>query len=157
MKSFVKILFSVCVILSFTIALSCGDDEPDTPTDNRSAQEIATDTLTSVTWSVANGGQVSYENSDVTTDYPNLTISFSATNYNSTNSEGLFNASGTWNWADGTTNSVIDLNDSDKSELTIITLNNTTFRFRFRQLNDAGGTRAGIDGLAGTYELTLTR
>jgi len=157
MKSFIKNLLALSVILSFAIALSCGDDEPDTPTDDRTAQQIATDSLTSATWTLANGGQVLYESSDVTEDYTGLTLTFTATGYSSTNSQGLIDAVGTWNWTDGTTNSTIDLNDSDKSEVTVITLNNSTFRFRFRQNNEVGGVAAGTDGLAGNYDLTLTR
>lgn len=167
MKSILKNLLALSLIVSFSIALSCGDDEPGGDGDNRSDQEIATDSLTSATWTLANGGSVLFDGADVSDEYVGLTMTFNvsttAANTYSTNNSGgpggqnpLFSAAGTWNWADGTTNNSLDLNDNDKSLVTVVTLNNTTFRFRFQQLNDSG-TAAGMDGLSGNYDITLTR
>lgn len=151
-----------CLLLIF----SCGDDDgPKGPT----AQETATQTLTSSDWSLANGGRVTLNSLDVTDLYTGMTVSFlfsSSTDvnpYGTTNSGGpngnnrLFDASGTWSWADGITASVIHLvEDNSKSNITITELTENRFSFSFQQLSNRS-TANGVEGLAGSYVVTLTR
>ena len=164
MKTQFKNYLYMIVVLCAVTALSCGGDDTPPPEDPRLAIQ---ETLTSSGWSLANGGSISHDGNNVTDQYTGFTASFTvstttANTYSTTNSGGpggqnrLFSASGTWTWADDTTTTMINLDDADKGTLTIVTLNETTFRFRFRQINNAG-TAAGIEGLAGEYDITLTR
>ncbi len=157
-SSFKKLLLSSLMVLS-VLALSCGDDDP--------PQDGETEILTRGPWSLANGGSIIWEGTDISEDYTGMTMTFTTGSgdthtYNSTNAgtteqTRLFRATGTWEWADTQTLTVIDFKESDKSLADVLLLTENTFRFRFTKADNAGGTAAGIDGLDGTYIITLTR
>jgi len=159
MKTQINTLLALMIMLSASLILSCGDDDPGDP------RQPVIETLTSSGWSLANGGSILFNNNDISNQYTGLTAAFSVGNtntYTTTNSGGpngqnqLFSASGTWDWADATTTDMINLDDATKGTLTILVLSETRFQFRFRQ-NSNSGSAAGIEGLAGDYNITLTR
>ena len=158
----------IAIVLGFVLILSCGDDDGPGDGDNRTPQQVATDSLTQGAWTLANGGSILFDNNDVSDQYTGFSATFNfnesgANNYTTLNSGGpsgqnqLFNASGTWEWANGTTNNLINLvGETDKGSLTVTELTTNRFAFRFQQLSDRG-TANGVDGLAGNYTITLTR
>lgn len=138
-----RIVLVMC-LLTITLSQSCGgDDGPTEP----SAQELAYEDLAG-NWQLES---ISLDNQDVILNYAGLILMFSTGSYTTQNAGDLFRASGTWQWADETTASRLNMDDG--KEITIQSLSATRIQFSFSQSGN-GGVAAGTGG---SYRLTLTK
>lgn len=83
-----RLAFSLIVLLSISLS-SCKDDETPSP----SAKDIATEKLIASTWKMT---KVTVDGVDQTSVYKDLTLTFTNTNYSSTNGKVIWPASGSW-------------------------------------------------------------
>ena len=83
-----RLVLSMIVLLSISLS-SCKDDETPQP----SAKDIATEKLTAATWKMT---KVTVDGVDQTSVYKDLTLTFTNTNYSSTNGKVIWPASGSW-------------------------------------------------------------
>ncbi len=103
-------VFSVLLVLSLVVFASCGDsggDDPGTPTET--AQQIAINRLTNGgPWTLGTSGTVTGPNGDVSADFTNFQIVFTATTYTTTGSVAEIWPNETANWSFAST----DANDA---------------------------------------------
>ena len=151
MKSSFKELLLLGLMAVFTLALSCGGDDPAEEMDERTAQEIATELLTAGTWSLANGGSVMMGNNDLSSEFMGLTMTFNTNSQYRSVSSRIFSNTGTWNWTDLMTDTQIQMFVSGVSPITISRVNETAFVFSFTLSNDIGSISRG------DYTIRLTR
>ncbi len=144
MKALYKYLIAILVL---SVGLSCGGD--DAPP---SVQEQAFERLSGA-WDLTQGGSIVVDGVDASLNYPGFTLSFTDGAFNTTNAGDLFDATGTWEWAD-TDAGTIQLGDGKL--ITIINLTETEFEFSF-QFNGTGGQANDIDGTAGNYVITVNK
>ena len=126
---------------------SCGDGdtEPDEPT----AQELTFENLAGQ-WNLPTTNGIVVDGVDRTLNYQGFRLSFTEGGYVTTNAGDLFQASGTWEWANETTTNQILLDDG--KNITIQSLTISQFNFTFIQLE--GGVRAGVEG---NYAITVNK
>ena len=137
-----KKLMICAIALSMFSLLGCGGgDEPET------AQQIASKKLPG-SWKLS-GGSIKVDGKDESNQYPGFTLSFTKTDYTTSNGGKLFKASGIWNWKDGKTDKLITLG---KKEITITELTESKLAFTF---TFAGASEAA--GIVGSYVVTLTK
>lgn len=102
-----KPLLSLLLIAIGFVILSCEKSEGPDPNKQKTNEELAVEKLTggsNITWTVANGGSVSKDDSPVTSDFASLEIrlisSASSRSYTST-PNSLFDQSGNWSFVGG--------------------------------------------------------
>ncbi len=144
MKAIYKYLIAILVL---TVGLSCGGD--DAPP---SVQEMAFERLAGA-WDLTQGGSIVVDGTDATLNFSGFTLSFTDGAFNTTNAGDLFDATGTWQWAD-TDAGTIQLGDGKL--ITIINLTENEFEFSF-QFTGTGGEANGVDGTAGNYVITVNK
>ena len=132
----------ICAIaLSMFSLLGCGGGpDPETP------QKKAVDYLLG-TWKLS-GGSIKLDGQDESSQYLGFILSFTKTDYSTSNGGKLFNASGIWKWKDGKTDKLITLGTKEIT-ITELTESKLVFTFTF-----AGAEAAGT---AGSYVVTLTK
>ena len=134
----------ICAIaLSMFSLLGCGGGPSPSETD----QEKAIKNL-SGSWKLSGGGSIKVDGKDESDQYPGFTLSFTKTNYSTTNGGKLFEASGTWEWKDGKTDKLMTLG-TKQITITELTESKLVFEFTF------GGAVAA--GTKGSYVVTLTK
>jgi hypothetical protein len=137
------LLVLVIVLISF---LSCGGGDGETePTAQDEAFEILAGR-----WSLPSSGGIVVDGTDRSLNYPGFSLSFTNGGYTTNSGGDLFSATGTWEWADGTTTNVINLDDG--KTINIQSLTTSQFVFSFNQ--SEGGTAAGV---AGNYTITVNK
>lgn len=120
-----------------------GDDTPqETP------QEIA-QALLENNWTIANGGSITLDGSDVSNRYDGFSMDIENGTYTTTNAGSLFPATGTWQWVGTSDNQV---NTGNGKQITITQLSTTRFSFSFLKTDQ--NVAAGVPG---NYTVTLTR
>jgi len=140
-------LYTLLVLL-FVVGLACSPDDNAEPT----AQELAFEIL-SGSWDLTQGGSIVVDGQDLSLNYPGFGLSFTNGGYGTTNAEDLFNASGTWTWADDEAQ-MITLDDG--KQITIRSLNETEFVFSF-SFSGSGGQANLVDGIAGSYVISVNK
>ena len=126
-------------------ALSCTpDDGPASP----KATEIAFEKLAGQ-WTLGQFGSIKVDGADVSANYSGFALSFTDGGYTTTNAGELFNASGTWDWADES-GRVVTLDDGKTVNIQQLTPNKFVFSFT----KSDGPVRAG---LAGNYVITVEK
>ncbi|WP_420385318.1 hypothetical protein [Roseivirga sp.] len=145
-RSAFKLIFGLLIVL--TIA-SCGGGGDDTPTPpEETPQEIA-QALLENNWTVASGGSISLDGSDVSNRYDGFSLDIENGTFTTTNAGDLFPATGTWQWVGTTDNQVTTGNGKS---ITITELSTTRFVFSFLKTDQ--NVAAGVPG---NYVVTLTR
>lgn len=139
------IALTLAFIMIIFIA-SCGGDDPSPP--EETPQEIA-QALLQNNWTIANGGSITLDGSDVSSRYDGFTLNVGNLSFTTTNAGELFPANGTWQWV-GTTDNMVTTGNG--KEITITQLTTTRFVFSFQKTNQ--NTAAGVPG---SYVVTLTR
>lgn len=135
----------MCLLLGVVTAGSCRSDDPAGPT----AQEEAFEKL-SGTWSLGSTGSITIDGQDASQNYPGFGLSFTNGTYATTNAGDLFRASGTWQWADGATTNLINVDDGKQVSIQALTQNTFTFSFS----HSSGGASAGSSG---NYTITVVK
>jgi len=140
-----NILYLLPVVLMVMLSglMSCDDDEP-------TAQETATNLLTSSTWKIKT---VSVDATDRTSVYPGLALTFTATGYTTTNGGVIWPASGTWSFKDQTA-TVITRNDG--LEITIQELTETSLKLSFNWTKTTLGS-GRVQSVSGLHILTFSK
>lgn len=127
------------------LSISCTpDDGPATP----KATEIAFEKLAGQ-WTLGQFGSIKLDGADVSANYAGFALSFTNGGYTTTNAGELFNASGTWDWADEA-GRVVTLDDGKTVNIQQLTPNKFVFSFT----KSDGPVRAG---LAGNYVITVEK
>ncbi|GAB5525324.1 MAG: hypothetical protein Roseis2KO_31960 [Roseivirga sp.] len=147
MKRLIKNLLFVMVIGSLSMQ-SCKNDDPDGPSTLEEAYEKL-----SGDWSIENGGSVLLDGQNVSLNYVGISLSFADGTYQTVNAGELFDASGTWEWADDIARQITL---GDGKTVTILELTETSFRFSFT-FSGTGGVANGVDGTNGNYEITVVK
>ncbi len=140
-----SILYLLPVVLMVMLSglMSCDDDEP-------TAQETATNLLTSAVWKIKT---VTVDAVDKSSIYPGLTLTFTATGYTTTNGGAIWPASGTWSFTDQTA-TVITRNDG--LEITIQELTETSLKLAFNWTKTTLGS-GREQSLSGQHVLSYSK
>lgn len=138
-------IFSLAVILSLLVLSSCGGGGS-TP----SATEVTTNQLKANTWRIST---VTVDGVDQTTLFTGMTLSFTATDYTTTNGKAVWPASGTWSFIDNTAKKI---KRSDNLEVTIAEVSSTTLKL---SLNWATGTlgTGRVESVAGNHVFSFVK
>jgi hypothetical protein len=119
MKAFVSITKGILSISILTVTtlffVSCGGDAP-------SAAEVTTKQLVSAGWKISN---VQVDGTDQTALYTNMSLSFSATTFTSSNGAPVWPGSGTWVFTDNTAKTI---KRNDEVEMTIVEVTETSLK-----------------------------
>lgn len=134
--------FVLCTLILSTVLSGCRSDDPG-PT----GQELTYEKLAGA-WTLSGGGSVMVDGQDASLNYPGFSLSFGEGTYTTSNAGDLFRASGTWDWADGSTVELISVDDG--KEVSIQQLGENEFVFSFT--HSSGGAAAGTSG---NYVITL--
>jgi hypothetical protein len=120
-------LVLVAMLLFAGVCTRCKDDDS---TNDPSVEAIER------TW-VLTGGTITKDAVDVTEQYPGMTIAFSASGtYTARNAGGLFEAVGTWVWADASATALVL---DDGLEVSVLTLNATDLHLAFTVADEVSG------------------
>jgi hypothetical protein len=139
-----KALSSILFVTALSLLLSCGGEDDPTPNEVTLAQ------LTQSPWRIS---AVTVDNTDRTNLFTNLTLTFTATNYSTTNGGLVWPASGTWTFAD---ESGQKIKRSDGVEITVVEASATTLRLSLQWAK--GSLGAGRTGsVAGNHVFTFVR
>jgi hypothetical protein len=134
----ISLKFLACILLIGFISLqSCKKDDPGLTSDQ--VKEI----LTANAWKLTN---VTVDGVDKTTLYAGLTLSFTDTNYTTTNGGVVWPASGTWTFADATGKLITR---SDGLSITVEEVIATSLRLRLTWAKATLGGR--VESLAGVH------
>lgn len=136
------------IALGLVSLLSCKNDDPDGP----STVEEAFERL-SGTWNIETNGSILLDGQDVSLNYEGFGLSFTDGTYQTVNAGELFDASGTWQWAD---EQAQQIRLGDGKTITIIELTETLFQFSFT-FSSTGGVANGVDGVDGNYEIAVVK
>lgn len=161
----ITLLRSFLLALIISVAASCGDDNPPTPPDPPTAEELAIEALTgtngSQNWGIDGGGSVTRDGRVVTDLYTDFELLMRATatskTYTSTNNNDLFDGSGNWSFTS---------TNFDKFQLTgsmpaagreiTFTQNGDNLRLDF-SIPAPGARINGTFAIAGSYTFNLLK
>jgi hypothetical protein len=138
-------IFSLTVILSLFALSSCGSSGS-TP----SATEIATNQLRANTWRI---NTVTVDGVDQTSLFSGMTLSFTATNYTTTNGKVVWPASGMWSFTDDTAKKI---KRSDNLEVSIVDVTTTTLKLSLTWATGTLGT-GRIESVAGNHVFSFVK
>ena len=141
MKSHRITLSAILVLVVLAAGCDAGGD--DGPTD----KDLAFEKLAGE-WDFGSNGGVILDGEDVSINYVGFSLSFAEETYQTQNAGALFEATGTWEWADEAARKI--LLDTGE-EVTIVNLTETHFEFSFTHASDRGVAV----GLSGSYEINL--
>lgn len=136
---------TTCLIVLIATAIACGDTAPDEP----SEQELTFENLAGQ-WGLPATGGIVVDGVDQSLNYEGFNLSFTDGGYNTSNAGTLFQATGTWEWANESTTTQINLDDG--KSVNIQNLSTTEFVFSFIQTT--GGVSSGTNG---DYLVTLNK
>lgn len=105
------------------------------------------------TWSIGDSGFVKQDGVDVTSNYPNLTITVNSDGtYSTSNAGKLFYPTGTWAWqGTGTTTFIID----GDFEVAVTELSASTLHVEFDMAVDDVNANGRTQAIVGSYEVKL--
>jgi hypothetical protein len=138
-------IFSLAVILSLLVLSSCGSSGS-TP----SAAEVTANQLKANTWRIST---VTVDGVDQTTLYTGMTLSFTATNYTTTNGKVVWPASGTWSFIDDTAKKI---KRSDNLEIGIVDVTTTTLKLSLTWATGTLGT-GRVESVAGNHVFSFVK
>ncbi len=139
-------IFSLAVILSMLVLSSCGGGGGSTPP----ATEVTTNQLKANTWRIST---VTVDGVDQTTLFAGMTLSFTATNYTTTNGKAVWPASGTWSFTDNTAKKI---KRSDNLEVTIAEVSSTTLKLSLNWATGSLGT-GRVESVAGNHVFSFVK
>jgi hypothetical protein len=144
MKNITTTLFVVISVSSLVLFSGCKKDDPQPETDRVKGLLIAN------SWRIQT---VSVDATDQTTLFTGLTLSFTNTNYNTTNGGVVWPASGTWSFSDNTGKKILR---SDGQEITVTEVTATNLKL---SLTRAKGTLAPgrVSSVAGNHVFTFIK
>lgn len=135
-----------CLLVLIITVMGCGDDgTPDEP----SQQELTFENLAGQ-WGLPITGGIVVDGVDRSLNYEGFDLSFTDGGYNTTNAGTLFQVTGTWEWANESTTTQINLDDG--KNVNIQNLSTAQFIFSFTQTT--GGVSSGTNG---NYIVTLNK
>jgi hypothetical protein len=105
---------SILSLLALCVVSSCKKEDP-----KPSASELATSKLTAAEWSL---NKLKVDDVDQTALFPNLSLSFTATSFITTNGEPVWPATGTWVF---TNDKALEISRSDGLTVTLVELSDT--------------------------------
>lgn len=117
MKKISTFLFTAATIISALLVTSCKKSDDPQPETTR-----IKGLLKANAWRIQN---VTVDATDQTELFTGLTLSFTDTNYTTTNGSVVWPASGTWNFTDGTAKKVLR---SDDVEVTIVEVTDSSLK-----------------------------
>ncbi len=136
------LVFVIILIGFFNCGNGDGDPEP-------TAQDEAFEKLAG-RWEMPASGGIIVDGVDRSLNYPGFGLSFTNGGYTTTGAADLFRSTGTWEWGDDETVSVIILDDGKSINIRTLTLS----RFEFSFIQSEGGVRDGVDG---NYTITVNK
>lgn len=136
-------LFSLAVVILLSVLSGCGDSSP-------SAIEVTSNQLKANQWRISS---VMVDATDQTALFTNMTLSFTATDYNTTNGKAVWPASGTWSFTDDTGKKI---KRSDNVEVLITEITDTTLKL---SLNWTTGTfgPGRVSSIAGNHVFSFVK
>lgn len=136
-------LFSLAVVILLSVLAGCGDSSP-------SAIEVTSNQLRANQWRISS---VMVDATDQTALFTNMTLSFTATDYTTTNGKAVWPASGTWAFSD---DSGKKIKRSDNVEVSITEITDTTLKL---SLNWATGTfgPGRVSSIAGNHVFSFVK
>lgn len=144
MKNFIYKI--TCLLVFIMTVIACGNDgAPDEP----SQQELTFENLAGQ-WGLPITGGIVVDGVDLSLNYEGFNLSFTDGGYNTSNAGTLFQATGTWEWANESTTTQISLDDG--KSINIQNLSTTEFVFSFT--HTTGGVSSGTNG---SYVVTLNK
>jgi hypothetical protein len=133
------------LILMLTLIASCKTNDPAAPDDRALAFEKLAGS-----WTLGSSGSIMVDGQDASLNYDGFSLSFTDGGYATINGGDLFNASGTWAWANAEAGEITL--DNSRS-IVIISLSENEFTFSFTSSGNRG-VRAGV---AGNYVITVVK
>ena len=143
MKRLVNI-FPLLLIAGFTLLAGCKKD------DQKPETERILDLLSAGVWQVE---YVLVNETDQTTSFTGLTLSFTATNYATTNGGVVWPSAGSWTFVDNTAKKILR---NDGLEITIIEINQESLKLSLNNPTTTIGT-GRVTGTAGEHEFGFTK
>ena len=139
----IKYGISIALMLCSVAWYGCKDNGP-------TVTEVTTQQLTSHPWKVS---VVTVDAVDKTSLFTNMTLTFTASGYTTTNGGPVWPASGTWKFVDGAARKIIR---NDDLEITITEITDTSLKFSLTwNANTFGSGRTS--SVAGNHLFTLTK
>lgn len=140
----INIIVSALVVVSLLLVAGCKKDDPQPETER--IQKL----LASGTWQVES---VLVNETDQTSTFSGLTLSFTPTTYSTTNGDVVWPASGTWAFVDATAKKILR---DDDVEITLVEVTSTSLRLSFvNPVTTIGGGR--VASIAGEHEFQFTK
>jgi hypothetical protein len=137
-------ILSLSILLSALVLSGCnGDSSP-------SAAEITTKQLTANNWKIST---VLVDDVVQTSLFTNMTLSFTSTNYTTTNGGPVWPTTGTWTFIDGTGRKI---KRDDNVEITIIEISDTTLKISLTWAKNIFGS-GRISSVAGNHVFTFVK
>lgn len=147
-----KTLINSIVIALFIILASCGEDGPGL-TPEEVEQERITNLLVTTSGNPWQSSAVSVDGVDVSTEFNNLTVSFTETSFTTQNGGDLWPAGGTWNFQSGSTAEIVR---NDGLVMTISQINESSLVFTFTW-DDTIFRSGKLGALQGNYIFNFSR
>ncbi len=144
MKNIITTLFVAISVSGLVLFSGCKKDDPQPETDRVKGLLLAN------AWRIQT---VSIDDTDQTTLFTGLTLSFTNTNYSTTNGGVVWPASGTWSFSDNTGKKILR---SDGQEITVTEVTATNLEL---SLTRAKGTLAlgRVSSVAGNHVFTFIK
>ena len=136
-------VFSSAIVISLLVLSACGDSSP-------SATEITANQLKANTWRISS---VMVDATDQTALFTNMTLSFTASEYTTTNGKAVWPASGTWSFTDNTAKKI---KRSDNVEVTIIEINDTSLKLSLNWATNSFGP-GRVESVAGNHLFSFVK
>lgn len=136
-------LFSCTIMILLLVLSACGDSSP-------SATEVTVNQLKANTWRI---NSVIVDATDQTALFNNMTLSFTATDYTTTNGKAVWPASGTWSFTDDTAKKI---KRSDNLEITIVEITEATLKLSLTWATGTLGT-GRVESVAGNHVFSFVK
>lgn len=143
MKNIIHIA-QLILVINLLILAGCKKDDPQPET------ERIQNLLASGTWQIEN---VFINETDQTTSFAGLTLSFTKTTYSTTNGGFLWPVTGSWEFADATAGKIIR---DDDLEITLVEVTSTSLKLSFINPTTTIGT-GRVASTAGEHEFHFAK
>jgi hypothetical protein len=136
-------LFSLAVVILLSVLSGCGDS-------SASAIEVTSNQLKANQWRISS---VMVDATDQTALFTNMTLSFTATDYTTTNGKAVWPATGTWSFTDNTAKKI---KRSDNLEVTITEITDSTLKLSLTWATGTFGS-GRTSSLAGNHTFSFVK
>ena len=149
MKKLLNILTPIALVTALIFYSNCGGDDSGNGVD-QTEQEIITERLEMGSpWGIGSGGSVSLDNSDVTSDFANFSISFSGMSLTVSGSDDDVwpNGTASWTYVSTDTGIATTITRADGVEVDVsVALDATSLTLTFEITGGTGGRVLGKEG-----------